>query len=648
MSILDTFRKSYVVGDNQYYSIDEYLQLCKQDPLAYATSSERMLKAIGEPKMVDTSLDPRLSRIFNNRTIPVYESFNQFFGIEDIIQDIVNYFKFAAQGLEESKQILYLLGPVGSSKSSIAEHLKSLMQKYPIYILSFKNGDVYEDCPYFCSPLSLFNHEDIKQQVSSEYDIPLRYLNHVPGPWLIKRLQEVSGDLSFFSVKKVYPNIHEQIAISKTEPGDENNQDISSLVGKVDIRKLKQFSQNDPDAYSYSGSLCRSNQGLMEFVEMFKAPIKVLHPLLTATQEGNYNGTEAISAIPFRGTVIAHSNESEWQAFKNNKNNEAFLDRVYIVKVPYCLRVTEEQSIYLKMLKHSSLSNNTCAPYTLSMLAQFMVMTRLKETGLSSLSTKMKVYDGQNMKDEDVSCKPITEYREAAGLDEGMDGWSTRTAFKILAKVFNFDSEEVAANPIHLMYVLQRTIELGQYNEELTAKYNDILKNTLQSEYKRIIEKEIQTAYLESYSEYGQNLYDRYIQYATAWLDHQEHVDPNTGIKFNLDKLNEELEAMENATGVGNKKDFRQEIVNHNLRYQSKNSGKNSPWNAYNKIREVIERKMFSSTEELLPIISFTAKSNSDDEKKHHDFVQRMCKMGYTERQVRLIVEWYMRICKSS
>src|SRR3546814_6494786 len=107
------------------------------------------------------------------------------------------------------------------------------------------------------------------------------------------------------------PSRLRQIAVAKTEPGDENNQDISSLVGKVDIRKLETLSQNDPDAYSYSGGLNRANQGLLEFVEMFKAPIKMLHPLLTATQEGNYIGTENIGAIPFSGVIMAHSNESE-------------------------------------------------------------------------------------------------------------------------------------------------------------------------------------------------------------------------------------------------------------------------------------------------------------------------------------------------
>jgi serine protein kinase len=291
------------------------------------------------------------------------------------------------------------------------------------------------------------------------------------SPWAVKRLQEYNGDITKFRVVKLYPSILEQVAIAKTEPGDENNQDISSLVGKVDIRQLEHFAQNDADAYSYSGALCRANQGVMEFVEMFKAPIKVLHPLLTATQEGNYNATEGLSAIPFQGIILAHSNESEWQSFRNNKNNEAFLDRVFIVKVPYCLRVTEEKHIYDKLLRNSSLNKAPCAPGTLEMMAQFSVLTRLKEPENSSIFSKMRVYDGENLKDTDPKAKSVQEYRDYAGVDEGMSGISTRFAFKILSQVFNFDHTEVAANPVHLLYVLEKQIVREHLPQEVQDRY---------------------------------------------------------------------------------------------------------------------------------------------------------------------------------
>ncbi|HAT7073597.1 TPA: PrkA family serine protein kinase [Legionella pneumophila] len=633
------YTKRFVDNKEEDMSLDEYLELCKTDPTAYANPAERLLMAIGEPELIDTRHDPVLSRIFSNKIIHHYDVFKDFYGMEEPIEQIVGFLKHAAQGLEETKQVLYLLGPVGGGKSSIAEKLKDLMERVPFYAI--------KGSPVFESPLSLFNPLEDGELLRERFGIPTRYLRYLMSPWAVKRLQEYNGDISKFRVIKVKPSRLKQIAIAKTEPGDENNQDISSLVGKVDIRKLEEFSQDDPDAYSYSGGLCRANRGLLEFVEMFKAPIKVLHPLLTATQEGNYNATEGLSAIPFEGIILAHSNESEWQSFRNNKNNEAFIDRINIVKVPYCLRVSEEIKIYQKLIHNSSLANAPCAPGTLDMLAQFSVLTRLKEPQNSSIYSKMRVYNGESLKDTDPKAKSYQEYRDFAGVDEGMSGISTRFAFKILSKVFNFDHTEVAANPVHLMYVLERQIEQEQFPQELHETYLNFIKEYLATKYVDFIGKEIQTAYLESYSEYGQNIFDRYITYADFWIQDQDYRDPDTGEIFDRALLNLELEKIEKPAGISNPKDFRNEVVNFVLRARANNRGKNPVWNSYEKLKSVIEKKMFTNTEDLLPVISFNAKASEEDKKKHEEFISRMVEKGYTRKQVRLLCEWYLRVRKS-
>jgi serine protein kinase len=640
MDVISSFAARYDRTREEEISLEEYLDVCKRDPVAYATASERMLAAIGEPETVDTRNNPALSRLFANKVIKLYPAFREFHGAEEVIEQVVSFFRHAAQGLEEKKQILYLLGPVGGGKSSIAERLKQLMERVPFYAL--KGSPVNE------SPLGLFDPREDGRVLEEQYGIPQRYLTRILSPWAVKRLEEYGGDIRRFRVVKRFPSILKQIAVAKTEPGDENNQDISSLVGKVDIRKLETYAQDDPDAYSYSGGLCLANQGLLEFVEMFKAPIKVLHPLLTATQEGNFKGTEGFGAIPFDGIVLAHSNESEWKAFRNNKNNEAFLDRIYIVKVPYCLRVSEEVHIYEKLVRNSSLAQATCAPGTFKMMAQFAVLTRLMEPENSSLYSKMLVYDGENLKDTDPKAKSYQEYRDYAGVDEGMSGVSTRFAFKILSKVFNFDSSEVAANPVHLMYVLEQQIEREQFQGELEQKYLTFVKEHLAVRYAEFIGKEIQTAYLESYSEYGQNIFDRYVTYADFWIQDQEFRDTDTGEIFDRSALNAELEKIEKPAGISNPKDFRNEIVNFVLRARANNGGKNPAWTSYEKLRTVIEKKMFSNTEELLPVISFNAKASADEQKKHEDFVNRMVTKGYTPKQVRLLCEWYLRVRKSS
>lgn len=648
MSISKLFKSNFTKVVPEYMTIDEYLELCKKDRLAYASAAERMVSAIGEPELVDTSRDPRLSRIFTNRTVRVYPAFKEFYGMEDTIERLVGYFRHSAQGLEERKQILYLLGPVGGGKSSLAERLKELMEKYPIYTVAV--AETGEVSPVFESPLGLFNPTLYTKMFKDEYGIDARYLNGVMSPWAIKRLKEAGGDLNKFKVVRLMPSKLEQVAVMKTEPGDENNQDISSLVGKVDIRKLEHFSQNDTDAYSYSGGLCRANQGLLEFVEMFKAPIKVLHPLLTATQEGNYMGTEAISAIPFTGIVLAHSNEAEWQTFRNNRNNEAFLDRICVVKVPYCLRVDEEQKIYRKMIDVSGLTGSPCAPQTLEMLAQFSVLSRLRDHENSTLFSKLRVYNGENTRDSDTKAKSVQEYRDVAGVDEGMDGMSTRFAYKILSKTFNYTPDEVAADPVHLMVVLEDAVKREQFGEERERMYLGFIKGELSPRYAEFLGNEIQKAYLESYGEYGQNQFDRYIAYADAWIQDVEFKDNDTGLMMDRKLLNEELEKIEKPAGISNPKDFRNEVVNFCLRARAKteNKGKNPAWTSYAVLRDVIEKKMFSQVEDLLPVISFEGKKDKDLERKHNDFVNRMKDRGYTSKQIRRLVDWYMRVKKSA
>lgn len=639
--LFNAFMNEHNGRKQETMSMKQFLDLAKEDKTVYATIHERLLKAIGEPNVVDTSKDERLNRIFTGRTIKVYPAFKDFFGIEDTIESVVSFLQHAAQGLEEKRQVLYLLGPVGSAKSSLAERLKLLAEQEPIYVLA-ANGEV---SPVFESPLGLFSKDRHAEMLERDYGIPARYLPDICSPWASKRLEEFGGDVSKFQVVKMMPSRLNQVAISKTEPGDDNNQDISALVGKVDLRKLEDFSQDDTDAYSYSGGLCRGNQGIMEFVEMFKAPIKVLHPILTATQENNYKGTENIPAIPFTGLILAHSNETEWKTFKNNKSNEAFLDRVCVIKVKYNVRIDEEVAIYKKYLSSTDLGAAPCAPETLETLAKFMVLSRLHENPKIAAKVKSKVYNGENIKDTHPNAISITELREDAGVDEGMSGMSTRTAFKILNKTFNSDNTEISADPVLLMNVIESTIINEQFNDEKQAKLMDFLKD-IQRDYVDTLGNEIHRAYVKAYDQVGQNQFNRYIAMADAWLEASDYKDPQTGNMYNLDNLDDELRKLERAAEVVNERDFRQEIVTFCLRHRAENGGQNPNWKDYEKMRAVIEKKMFKSIEDILPVISFEGAKDPESEKEHKDFVDRMKQAGYTPNQVRRLVGFYSRAQK--
>ena len=665
MSALTSISNSFAAkfAAPEVMSLDAYLQLCSEDPLAYATAAERMVAAIGQPQIVDTSEDIRLSRIHSNKKVRIYSAFKDFFGAEDAVERIAAYFRNNAAGLEESKQILYLKGPVGGGKSSFAERLKVLMQKHPIYVLydTHEKNEELKMSPVFESPLGLLasvqddettdadgNTILLRDYFEEQYGIPARYLNTVPSGWAQEKLKEFNGDWTRFSVVRVWPNRDRQIAIMKVEPGDENNQDVSVLIGKTDLRKLEKLPQNHPYAYSYSGGLNRTNQGLMDFAEMFKANIKTLNPLLMATQEHNYQGTEAIPAMPYTGIIMAHSNESEWFAFRNNTTNEAFLDRVYIVDVPYCLRVDEEIKIYEKMLKGSSLYKAPIAPGTLKMLAQWSILTRLKIPENSTIYAKLKVYNGENVKDTMPNAKSLEEYKSHAGIDEGMAGMSTRFAFKVLSAVYDLRPEEQQANPIDLMYVIEEAVRKEALPEETHNRYIAHIKEFLLPKYFEFVEKELRTAYLESYRSFGQNMFERYVLFADAWLEDSQCRDPETHTMMNRDALNQKLEEIEKAAGITNAKDFRNEIVNYVLKYKAKHEGKAPSWDAYEKMKTVIEKRMFSATEQIMPVIAFGPKQDKDTEEKHQGFVKRMLDRGYTENQIKILVSWFTNNRKSS
>ncbi len=643
-SFFSDFRDNFVRAQDEEMGLEDFLNYCRTDRMAYASAHECVLEAIGKPRLLNTAEDPRLSRIFQNRVIQTWDTFAEFHGMEDTLMALYAYFLHAAQGLEERKQVLYLLGPVGGGKSSLAEKIKKLCEQFPIYAL--KDSVSGRISPLLESPLGLFDPAKYGAQLEDRYGIPRRALSGIASPWALKRLQEYKGDLTKFRVVRVMPSVLNQIGIVKTEPGDENTQDISSLVGKIDLRMLERYAQDDPDAYSYSGALCLGSARCVEFVEMFKAPLKVLNPILTATQEGNFKGTEALPAMPFAGFIMAHSNEAEWLKFRNNKDNEAFIDRVYLVKVPYCLRVDEEIRIYEKMLKSSTLAQAPCAPQTLRTLAEFTVLSRLTVPENSSVYSKMRAYNGENLKDLDPRAKSVKEYRDDAGPGEGFSGLSTRWAFKTISAAFNRDPSEIAADPVNLLVVLEERLAKDDLPDEYKRRLRAHIKEWIIPRFAEFLEKELQMSYLDAYGEYGQNLFDRYVTYADKWLLDEDWRDPDTGMQYSREALNAELEKIEKPAGISNPKDFRNEVVNFVLRARA--HGKNPHWTSYEKLRSVIEKRMFSKTEDILPVISFEAKGSQELDERHKSFVNRMIARGYTEKQVRRLVDWYLHFKKSA
>jgi serine protein kinase len=644
--IFDQFKANYKATKAVEMTVEEYLKGCRNDKSFYANPWERLLKAVGEPVAIDYAKEPNLARIFNNQPMFRYPAFKDFYGMEEAIKKIVAFLRSGAQGGEESKQILYLLGPVGGGKSSLAKRITELMEQEPIYVLKSADGEISPVCD---SPLSLFEARRNGEMLRSNFGINPRNLDTVLSPWGVQQLEKYDGDITRFKVVRLFPSISLQLAISRVEAGDKNNQDVSSMVGKVDMSKLEDgLSEHDPGAYGYNGGLNRGHQGLMEFVEMFKAPVTALNPLLAATQDRQFNGTQPIGAMPFKGIILAHSNESEWEKFRNDKTNEAFIDRVFTIKVPYTLRYDEELKIYQKRVQGSALVEAPCAPHTLEMLAKYAVMTRLFQPAQNPppLDVEMKVYNGERV--TDPKAKTLDDYRKAAyeaGFPEGMSGASTRNGFKLLAETFNLNAEtdlSPSALPIDLMFLLEKQIKGSDLPVEERNKRLTILKTIVAPEYAKALDKEIKEASLESAQDYAQNIFENYIKYAEWSLEDEDgFIDPDTKNTIDREAVEKHLQAIEKPAAIVNAKDFRGELIRFVQKSKLNNSGKMPDWKDFTKFREVIEKTIAASTQDLMKMISFDKKPDAESTKKHEDFVTRLETRGYTPPQVRRVVMWY-------
>jgi serine protein kinase len=630
-------------------TVDQYLEEAKTNRRIYQSSHAAMVESFGKPELIDTHSDVRLSRIYENRLLRTFPAFSRdFYGMYGVIDQIYSYFLSASQGTAERQKILYLLGPVGGGKSSLAEKIKELAQEVPMYCLAYVGQDGKPQIsPVFESLLGLFTSiPQLRLKVAERYDIPDRAFPRLMSPWARARLKDATqrlgesghkSPLDSFRVIRLFPSIADQIGIAVATPGDETNQDVTVLVGKTDIHKVADRAQNDPDAYSFSGALC-IGQRVLEFMEMFKAPTPTLNPLLAATMENYFTATEAIGAIPFNGVILAHSNEAEWEKFTKVKANEAFIDRIHKVKVPYVLAYSDEIRIYEKMIRNCELRDAKCAPGTLEALAQFSVLTRLRKPQDDMFEPKMRVYDGEDIHNTNPKARSLHEYREEAGVDEGMTGESTRFAFEILAKTFNFDPTEIAADPVHLLNVLTESIrQLGKDKESYIP---DFVKGILRPNLLKMIKEHIRDSYLESGDSMGQALYERYITLADRWVDNLDYKDPDTGIVMDRSKINARLEEIEKPAGISNPKDFRYEVTRYSMRYRGEH-GKYPSWREYGTMRKVIEMKMFKNIDDMLPVISFGKKPDEKLQQEHQNFVTRMMKRGYTEKMVRRMVELY-------
>ena len=608
----------------------EYLQLVKNNPDIVKLAHKRMYDIIINKgyKVLKPEDNPRIKKLYGNEPIKRYNFFkNEFFGIDRVLMKLVNYFHSAAMKGEESRQVLYLVGPVGAGKSSLVDSIKKALETAES-IYSLKGCPIREE-PLHLIPKHLRTEFEKKLGVKIEGDL---------CPVCKYRLKhQYDGKYENFPVVTTDFSIRSRKGIGVVPPVDPNNQDTSVLTGSVDISKMDMYPEDDPRIFSLNGAFNVGNRGIVEFIEVFKNDVEYLHTIITATQEKSVPAPGKGSMIYFDGIILAHSNESEWNKFKSDHTNEAILDRIVKIEVPYCMELNEEVKIYKKILGKSQFDAHI-APHTLEIAAIFAILSRLSPSNKVDPMTKLKIYNGEDIVEKGSTKKiDYSELKEEAGMREGMSGISTRFIIKALDSALS-NSEYNCINPISVIDILVKSVKDLDIADDDKKRYLTFLNDTIRKEYNKILEKEVTRAFIQSFREQAESLFDNYLDHAEAYVNRNKIKDRSTGEELEPDETF--MRSIEEHIGISESsaKGFRTDVTSY-MFYVIRNGGK-IDYTSYEPLKEAIEKKLTTSVRELSRIITKSKVRNKDQAEKYNSMVEEMKANGYCDHCCDVILKY--------
>jgi serine protein kinase len=604
----------------------DYIEMVEKDPSIVKSSHKRLYEALAEHgsyPMPDS--DSRKYKIFDGESLKIYKYFeNEFFGMENVISQLMSFLSSAAQRGEESRQVLLLMGPVGAGKSALTEHIKKALDGKPYFHLK---GDPHRGEPLQLIPRSLRDSFEKTLGVKIEGDIS-PVARH-------KLMTELDGKYENFEVEETTFSQRARRGVAAVPPMDANSQDVSVLVGSVDISKLDKYSEDDPRALSLTGAFNVGNRGIVELVEVFKNEIEFLHTIITATQEKRVPSPGKSDMLHFDGVILAHCNEAEWNRFQSEHTNEAIMDRIVKITVPYCLELNQEIKIYEKMLGKSDFKAHI-APHTLKIASMFSVMSRLKTSSKCDILTKMKIYNGEDIIEKGrVKKVDIRDLREEA-KHEGLDGISTRFITKALDHALT-NSEKGMITPVSVMESLQKMVKEQIVDEQFKAYCLELLQKVIREEYLKILETEIAKAFISAYEEQAQALFSNY-------LDHAEAYTTRTKLKDRVTKEERQpdenfMKSIEEQIGItGSSKDgFRSDVTAY--MFSRMRRGDKIDYTAYEPLKEAIESFLIGSVKSVARIVTKSKTRDDEQQEKYHEMIETMVKdYGYTPESAEQIL----------
>ena len=610
-------------------TLSDYLKIIEENSGVTKLAHKRLFDVISSHGI--TKMDPsdhRCNKLFGGENIRTYDYFqSKFFGMERSLAKIMRFLRSASLKGEESRQVLLLLGPVGAGKSALLEHIKGALEECePMYHI--------KDCPIHEEPLHLIPRS-LREEFQKIYGIKIE--GDLCPVCRFKLKEEHNNDYTSMQITQSSFSVRGRRGVGVVPPMDANSQDVTVLVGSEDISKLDMYSEDDPRVLSLNGAFNVGNRGIVEFVEVFKNEIEFLHTMITATQEKSVPSPGKGPMIYFDGVILAHCNEAEWNKFKSENTNEAILDRIVRVNVPYSLEVTEEQKIYEKMLGLSDFDGHV-APHTLEIASMFAVLSRLHLSNKVDSLTKMKLYDGQDVIEKGTVKKiDINDLRDEA-RDEGMTGISTRFIMKAIDSALS-DSEKNMVTPISIRDALIKQVKDQIVVEDDRNRYLDFLGKTLHDEYLNILEKEITKAFVSAYEEQAEALFNNYLDHAEAYVNMATVKDSITNEEIQPDEnFMASIEEQIGITGTS-RENFRVDITA--FMFSKLRRGEKVDWKSYAPLKEAIETKLTSSVKQISRIVTKSKSRDKKQQGKYNEMVKTLIdEYGYNENSAEEVIKF--------
>jgi serine protein kinase len=553
----------------------------------------------------------------------------ELFGVEEPLSRVVEYFKAAAAGSDVGRRLLLLLGPPSGGKSTIAILLKRGLEEY----CRTDEGALYaiKGSPMHESPLNLVP-ASLRGQFRDTYGVEV---TGELSPWARDRLvREYEGDYLRMPVERIFVAEASRVGVGTYAPHDPTTADIADLVGSVDLSKVAEVGdEGDPRAWSWSGAVYAASRGLLEMIEILKVKREFLYLLLTLTQEKNVK-VSRFPLIHLDETILAHTNLAEFHKFLQEKENEALLDRMVIIKVPYALSFRDEARIYQKLVSGAPAFRDVhLDPHVLKLAAVFAILTRLQKPereGLD-LSKKLRIYAGESI--EGFAENEATRLKTEAP-DEGLGGVSPRFVINAISNAIT-RSDTRSLTSMELLLALKDAIESDARMDAKQKKlWIDHLVVARKDFYNRWVKEDVHRALFASFEEEAQQLLEKYLDEVEASLDQRQITDPITGETRPADERF--LRSVEEKIKVSDsgKQSFRQEVVRKAM--VSFKAGEKFTLDSHARMHEAIEQYLFEERRDVLRLVTSSARPDDEARKKISSVQQRLVsEYGYDEHSAK-------------